>query len=137
MINKNKPIKKTTKGKKIKDSKTKNNFGYLTQREVTNFKLKERVHLNSEIHLKSKNNLLSNIKRTNLKQIISFNEGNKVKKLLNNKAKENITSNNTVQTSKIDKINIKKKTNGKKSIKRKKINIIGKLYNKILYMKIK
>ena len=137
LINKNKPIKKTTKEKKIKNSKTKNNFGYLTQREVTNFKLKERVHLNSEIHLKSKNNSLSNKKRTNLKQINSFNEGNKVKKLLNNKPKENITSNNTVQTSKIDKTKIKKKTNGKKSIKRKKINIIGKLYNKLLYMEIK
>ena len=135
--NKTKPIKKTTKEKQIKNSKTKNNVGYLTQREVINFKLKERVHLNSEIHLKNKNNSLNNKKRTNLKQINSFNEGNKVKKILNNKGKESITTNYNVQTGKIDKAKIKKKLNGKKSIKRKKINIIGKLYNKLLYMEIK
>ena len=134
-INKNKHLKKKMDKKPRKNSKNKNNFGYLTQREMTNFKLKEKINLNSEIHLKNKNNSLNNKKRNNLKQINSFNDSNKTKKI-DSKSKKNII-NNTVQTNKIENKKVKKKNDGKNKIKKKKINIIGKLYNNLLRMEIK
>lgn len=125
LTNKNQPLKKEKTEKQIK-IKNKNKVGYLTQREVTTFKLKERILLNSEIHLKNKNNSLNNQKRTNLKQISSSNDNNKLKKVVNNKQKSNSGNNNTVQSAKIEKPKVKKKNEGKKNIQRKKINIIDK-----------
>ena len=136
LINKNKALKKKIIEKQIKNNKKKNNFGYLTQREITNFKLKEKVDLNSEIHLEIKNNSLNNKRRNNLKQTNSFNAEHKVKKV-DNKPKNNVTNNNTLQTKKIEKDKIKKAINGKNKIKRKKINIIGKLYKNLLNIEIK
>ena len=101
---------------------------------MTNFKLKERINLNLDIHLKNKNNSLNN-KKNHLKQINSFNDGhkNKYKKVLNNyKIKNNIktsNNNNTIQSIKIDE--------GKNNIKRKKIHLMDKLFNNILYIEIK
>ena len=142
IINKPKPIKKKNE-KSIKSISNKNNFGYLTQREKTNFKLKERahLHLNSDISLKNKNNSLNN-KKNHLKKINSFNDvqNNKYKKVLSNyKTKNNIntSNNNTVQTTKIEKTKIKKKNEGKNNIKRKKIHLMDKLFNNILYIEIK
>ena len=136
IINKNKPIK-TKKEEKVKNNSNKNNFGYLTQREVSNFKLKERVHLNSEIHLKNKNNSLNNKKNKHLKQINSFNAGHKYKKILNNnKAKTNVV-NNTIQAGKTEKPKTKKKNEGKNIIKKKKISLVDKLINNIFYIQIK
>ena len=132
LINKNKPIKKKTNEKQKKSSnKYKNNFGYLTQREATNFKLKEKVHFN-EVHLKIKNNSLNNKKQNLLKKISSFKDVLKIKKNLDIKPKNNITNTNTVKINKTKKTKIKKESNGKNKIKRKKINIIGKLYNNLL-----
>ena len=144
IINKTKPIKKKNEKneKSIKSISNKTNFGYLTQREMTNFKLKERINLNSDIHLKNKNNSLNN-KKNHLKQINSFNEGhkNKYKKVLNNyKIKNNIntsSNNNTIQTTKIEKTKIKKKNEGKNNIKKKKIHLMDKLFNNILFIEIK
>ena len=138
IVNKKKPLKMKTDEKKIKNNKTNNNFGYLTQREVSNFKLKERIELNSDSRLKSKNNSLNNKKRDNLKKINSFNDGHKLKNILNNKQKSNINSTNTVQTGKIEKAKIKKKIDGKNNIKKKKINIIDqKLLKNLFYIEIK
>ena len=132
LINKNKPIKKKTNEKQKKSSNIyKNNFGYLTQREATNFKLKEKVHFN-EVHLKTKNNSLNNKKQNLLKKISSFKDVLKIKKNLDIKPKNNITNTNTVKINKTKKTKIKKESNGKNKIKRKKINIIGKLYNNLL-----
>ena len=139
LINKNRPLKKKTDEKQKKNSyKYKNNFGYLTQREATNFKLKEKVRLN-EIHLKIKNNSLNNKKQNLLKNISSFKDILKVKKNLDNKPKNNVTNtnNNTVQINKTIKTKVKKDANGKNKIKRKKINIIGKLYKNLLSIEAK
>lgn len=144
IINKTKSIKKKNakKEKSIKSISNKTNFGYLTQREMTNFKLKERINLNSDIHLKNKNNSLNN-KKKHLKQINSFNDGhkNKYKKVLNNyKIKNNINAsnnNNTVQTTKTEKAKVKKKNEGKNNIKKKKINLMDKLFNNIIIYEIK
>ena len=92
---KNKKIKQQ-KDKKIKSNTSKNNFGYLTQREVSNNKLKERIYLNSEIRFKSKNNSLNDKKNKHLNQVNSFNDGHKYQKILNNwnKTKNSITNTN-------------------------------------------
>ena len=144
IINKTKPIKKKNekKEKSIKSISNKNNFGYLTQREMTNFKLKERINLNLDIHLKNKNNSLNN-KKNHLKQINSFNDGhkNKYKKVLNNyKIKNNIktsNNNNTIQSIKIDKNEIKKKFEGKNNIKKKRINLMDKMFGGVIIYEIK
>ena len=141
MINKNKKIKQQ-KDKKIKSNTNKNNFGYLTQREVSNNKLKERIYLNSEIRFKSKNNSLNDKKNKHLNQVNSFNDGHKYQKILNNwnKTKNSITNtNNTVQVNKVEKSKKIKKKNEVKSkiIKKKKINLINKLFNNLFYIEIK
>ena len=144
IINKTKPIKKKNEKneKSIKSINNKNNFGYLTQREMTNFKLKESINLNLDIHLKNKNNSLNN-KKNHLKQINSFNDGhkNKYKKVLNNyKIKNNIktsNNNNTIQSIKIDKNKIKKKFEGKNNIKKKRINLMDKMFGGVIIYEIK
>jgi hypothetical protein len=139
--NKTKPVKKQ-KEKSIKKISNKKNFGYLTQREVTNFRLKEGIRLNSDIHLKNKNNSLNN-KKNHMKQMSSFNEGhkNKYKKVLNNYKVKNIatanTSSHTLQVNKIEKPKVKKENEVKNNIKRKKIHLMDKLFNNIFYIEIK
>ena len=66
MINKNKSLKKSSNAKTKNSGNESNNIGYLTQRENAN-KLKEKINLNSDIHLQIKNNSLNNKKKKNKK----------------------------------------------------------------------
>ena len=66
MINKNKSLKKSNNTKTKNSGNESTNIGYLTQRENAN-KLKEKINLNSDIHLQIKNNSLNNKKKKNKK----------------------------------------------------------------------
>ena len=133
MINKNKPLKKSNDRKTKHSGNKSNNVGYLTQRENTN-KLKEKINLNSDIHLQIKNNSLNNKKKKNEKQFSSFNEDNRLKNNLN----KNKIKSNTLQASKNEKPKRINKTNDKKNnLKHSQINLIDKIFKNLFYLEIK
>ena len=137
-INKIKHSKKSD-DKKTKNSGNKKNVGYLTQRENT-YKLKERINLNSDIQLKSKNNSLNNKNIKHIKQLNSFNGGHKyINNLNKNKLNtNNNNNNNTLQTSKIEQSKkINKDSSKKNNLKHSQISSIDKVFKNLFYIEIK
>ena len=138
VANKNKSLKKSN-DKKVNNNNIKNNIGYLTQRELTYLKLKEKINLSGDINPKNKNNMKDNNK-TN-KQIKSTNSlnNNKYVNKLSDKIKNNKT-NNIIKTTKIysDKVKIKSNINkDKNNGKNVKNNLIDKLYKNLFLIELK
>ena len=129
VVNKDKPTNKS-KEKKIKNKYYKNNVGYLTHRELSHFKIKEKINLNNEISSKNKNKKKENEKTPN--QIMKNISLNKCINKLNEKIKNKQVNNINTKKYKID-CNNKQNINKKRHITKDKTNLIDKL-NKNLFL---
>ena len=133
VADKNKSLKKSNE-KKINNKYYKKNIGYLTHRELTNFKLKEKINLNNDVKSKNTNNIKDNNK--DYKQMKSANSlnNNKYTNELNDKI------NNIIKTTKIFTNTAKYKSNINKDkyiCKKNKINLIDRLYKNLFLLEIK
>ena len=138
VANKNKSLKKSN-DKKLNNNNFKTNIGYLTQRELTYFKLKEKINISGDINAKNKNKI-KDINKTNkqIKSTTSLNNNNYVNKL-NDQIKNN-NSNNIIKKRKIysDKLKIKSNINkDKNNGKNAKYNLIDKLYKNLFLIELK
>ncbi len=129
--NKNKFKKRDEK--KIKNKYYKNNIGYLTQRELNNFKINEKITL-SDIGPKNKNK--KKIKDKTPNQIKTNISLNKCINKLNDKIKNGQVNNNISKNNKID-TNKKKNINKNKHSTKHKNNIIDKLYKNLFLIEFK
>ena len=138
VANKNKLLKKSNE-KNINNNYYKNNIGYLTQRELTYFKLKEKINLNNDVNSKNKNNIKDNNKGyKQMKSTESLNN-NKYNNKLNDKIK-NDKIKNIIKTTKIytNKAKYKSNINKDKYIgKNNKNNLIDKLYRNFFLIELK
>ena len=138
---KNKSLKKSNDKKLNSNNYYKNNIGYLTQRELSNFKTKEKININinSDINSKNKNNLKENNKAYNqIKSTNSLNNNKYINKL-NDKLKNN-KINNIIRSTKIYAEKTKMKSNinkDKNSGKNVKNNLIDKLYKNLFLIELK
>ena len=112
----------------------KNNIGYLTQRELTLFKSKEKVNLNSDINIKNKNNANKNQIHKKIKATNALN-ANKCINKLNYKIKNNKV-NNIIKPNKSPRTKIKANIN-KNITKSNKNNLINKFYKNLFLIELK
>ena len=139
IVNKNKSLKRSNE-KKVNNNYYKNNIGYLTQRELTHFKLKEKINFNNSINAKNKNNIkkISGKIYKQLKQNNPLNTNKCIDKL-NDKIKNNNKHTNT-KLSKGNKIDSNKKQNINKNkhiIKNNKSNLIAQLYKNLFLIELR
>ena len=140
IVNKNKSLKRSNEKKEVDNNYYKNNIGYLTQRELTHFKLKEKIIFNNNINAKNKNNI-KKISDNIYKQIKQNNplNINKCIDKLNDKIKNNHNHTNT-NISKGNKIDSNKRQNINKNkhiIKNNKSNLIAQLYKNIFLIELR
>ena len=134
--NKDKSSKKNNE-RIIKNKYYKNNVGYLTYRELSHFKIKEKINLNNNIN--SKNSKNKNKKKekdktpNQIKKNISLNKCiNKLNEKIKNKQVNNIYTNNY----KIDSHN-KQNTNKKRHNTKDKNNLVDKLHKNLFLPEFK
>ena len=134
---KSKSLKKSNdKNNKNPKSYYMNNIGYLTQRELTLFKLKEKVNLNSDINIKNKNSASKNQIHKKIKTTNALN-ANKCINKLNDKIKNNKV-NNIIKPNKSPRTKIKANINKNKNItKSNKNNLISKFYKNLFLIELK
>ena len=137
-VNKNKSLKRSDEKKK-NNNYYKNNIGYLTQRELTHFILKEKANLNNNTNTKNKN--IKNYSDRTYKQIKQNNplNSNKCIDKLNDKIKNNYNNNqnNSYKKNKIDSNKKQNTNNNKRKVKNSKINLIDKLYKNLFLIELK
>ena len=138
VMNKNKSLKRSNE-KQINNKYYKNIPGYLTQRELTHYKLKEKVNLNINWKNKKKDNNSTN-KNKKKEATNAVNNNKKLINKLNNKIKNNKVNNNLIKSVKMENNNDKLKQNINKNKiagKNKKISLIDKLYKNIFVVELK
>ena len=138
IVNKNKSLKRSNEKKT--NNYYKNNIGYLTQRELSHYKLKEKINNNNNINSKNKNNIKKYTDKMykQIKQNNSLNN-NKYNNKLNDKIKNNNNHNN-INISKGNKIDSNKKQNNNKNkhcVKKNNSNLIDKLYKNLFLIELK
>ena len=138
IVNKNKSLKRSNEKKT--NNYYKNNIGYLTQRELSHYKLKEKINFNNNINSKNKNNIKKYTDKMykQIKQNNSLNNNKCINKL-NDKIKNNNNHNN-INISKGNKIDSNKKQNNNKNkhcVKKNNSNLIDKLYKNLFLIELK
>ena len=133
-LNKSKSLKKSN-DKKNKNPKSyyKNNEGYLTQRELTFSKLKEKINLNIDMNSKNKAINKKNTKNNQIHKIIKTTNTintNKCINELNDKIKNNKVYKNIIRTNRSPRTKIKANIN-KITSKTEKNNLIHKFYQDV------
>ena len=139
VMNKNKSLKRSIE-KKININNYKYYAGYLTQRKLTHFKLKEKINLNVILKNNEKGNN-SNNENKKIKANKGINNNSKCINKLNNKIKNNNVS-NVIKSIKVEnnKEKLKQNTNVNKNKhlgKSKKISLIDKLYKNLFMIELK
>ena len=138
IVNKNKSLKRSNEKKT--NNYYKNNIGYLTQRELSHYKFKEKINFNNNIDSKNKNNIKKYTDKMykQIKQNNSLNNNKCINKL-NDKIKNNNNHTN-INISKGNKIDSNKKQNNNKNkhcVKKNNSNLIDKLYKNLFLIELK
>ena len=138
IANKNKSLKRSNEKKT--NNYYKNNIGYLTQRELSHYKFKEKINFNNNINSKNKNNIKKYTDKMykQIKQNNSLNNNKCINKL-NDKIKNNNNHTN-INISKGNKIDSNKKQNNNKNkhcVKKNNSNLIDKLYKNLFLIELK
>ena len=135
VINKNES--KESKEKKIKNKYYKNNIGYLTQRELSHFKIKEKINLKNDINSKNKNKNNKKVKDKTPTQIKSNISLNKLFNKLNDKIRNSQVNNIITKNNKIDNNNKKQNINKPKHANKNRNNLFDKLYKNLFLIEFK